>query len=51
MAQQVKDQTSIHEYAGLIPGLAQWAKDLLIINWFIHLFIEAADKFLISTAP
>ena len=27
VAQQVKNQTSIHEEAGLIPGLAQWIKD------------------------
>ena len=27
MAQQVKNRTSISEDAGLIPGLAQWAKD------------------------
>ena len=27
MAQQVKNQISIHEDVGLIPGLTQWVKD------------------------
>ena len=30
MAQQVKNRTSIREDADLIPGLAQWVKDLVL---------------------
>ena len=30
MAQWVKNPASLHEEAGLIPGLAQWVKDLVL---------------------
>ena len=30
VAQQVTNPTSIHEEAGLIPGLIQWVKDLVL---------------------
>ena len=30
VAQQVKSPTSIYEDVGLIPGLVQWVKDLLL---------------------
>ena len=32
MAQQVKNPTSINEDVGLIPGLAQWIKDLVFLQ-------------------
>ena len=30
MAQRVKNPTNIHENVGLVPGLAQWVKDLAL---------------------
>ena len=35
VAQQVKNPTSIHEDGGLIPGLAQWVRDLPL-PWLWH---------------
>ena len=32
MTQQVKNPTSLHEGSGLIPGLAQWVKDLALLQ-------------------
>ena len=32
MAQQIKNPTSIHKDVGQSPGLAQWVKDLALLQ-------------------
>ena len=39
MTQQVTNPTSIHEDAGLVPGLAQWGKILV----FLQSAVQVAD--------
>jgi len=32
VAQRLRNQHSVHEAAGLIPGLTQWVKDLALLQ-------------------
>ena len=41
MAQQVENLTSIQEDSDLVPGLAQWVKDLVFL-WLWHRLTAAA---------
>lgn len=36
LAQRVKNPTSIYENAGSIPGLAQWAKDPVLLQAVVY---------------
>ena len=42
MAQQIANQSNVHEGLGSIPGLAQWAKDLAL-PWAVMQITDAAQ--------
>ena len=41
MTQQVRNPTSIHEDTGLIPALAQWIKDPVLLQTAAHMAAAA----------